>query len=1108
MFPPSNLDLSPKKAQKGRIHVPTNQSFSTMKLRYYQDAAHLRTVTNIEQGKRDNLIVIPVGGGKSVVIAHQAIYAISKNPKKRVILIAHRKELSTQNAEKLLTCDPTLKVGFEKGTQKCDPNDQVMVASILTIGREGIPRIREWCDPKDIAGIFIDEAHHIPGGKTYQTVLDELRAENPELIVTGFTATPKRGDGEKIDDYIQHLSYEISMQELVEAKYLARILGIKVKTETSMGEFVKDKRKDFDEDALAKAVNNAKRNQLAVDIYKAKHPGEKALVFCVNKAHAKHVGDLFSNQGIKSKVVTEDTPANERDSIKDEVRAGNIDVLINVSCLTEGFDLPELTALFMLRPTKSPVLYEQCLDTQTEILTPNGWATHKTIKQEKTCGSINLQSGKFEWKPIEKKFNRETHPNEQFVSIQNPSLDIRVTAEHALLQQTRPRRGNKLSSWKRTLAKNVAQLSNDFLIPISCNQPAIGLPLTDTEIEFLGWIYTDGNINPANNVASISQANGSPYNKDIIRCLEGCGFKYGTQEIRGPNNFTEYRELNVYYVSKGKPRKTDKTLKGWGHLEAYMDKNIPTALENISERQFEILLNTMHKGNGSKQEGQSWKRRSYHIHLPRKIAADRIQSLCIRRGYKCNIAQPTEKLHTLHIKKKTTASIQGQTCKDGRPTFQIEPPSKERVWCVQNQNQTLITRRNGKVAIIGNCIGRGLRLICIPDPENSEGEWLVLWDKKSACSIYDFVDLQAEATGAQNLSKMVGLNPELELQGEDLFALKAQVDTQQNDPFLTAALAAARTPEEIEQLLQSHDLLSEIRAIHYTPDNDLAWMEIGETRWIQLSQGESCKVSQNALGQFTLQIPEIDLEARRQSRLEWERRQKDQQPELTENYEGEEEDIENEEELPIPPRPAEEVILKSQTMADALNEANDFVLDLVPNDRFLIGQTSKWKEAGKKIPASEGQKAWVRNNLKMEPDKIDNLSKTEASDLRNKAEMKRKILAHEGRVPSGKYKGAPVWLLRIHKPSYLKFFQKDRPQILEGWGVTQLVKATFSENPLPWLKNYRPHLYKKDFDGMETFYEKEFKEKPEDVIKTIKFALEQDTANEWPMIENRSKTTN
>lgn len=339
-----------------------------MKERFYQSAANNSLEKNIAEGKNTNLVVIPVGGGKSVVIAHQTNNLLEKDQEGRVLLLAHRGELSTQNAEKITAINPKIKIGFEAAETICNPENQVMVASVQTVGKKGLERIRRWTDPKNIKAIKIDEAHHIPGGKTYQTVIEEIQKENPNVIVTGFTATPDRADGEKIDPWLAHVAYEISMAELVSAKYLAPLKGIRVKTQTSMESFLKDKKKDYNEDQLGKIVNNAARNQMAVDIARVKHPDDIGLAFCVNKAHASQVGELFNLAGIPTAVVTEDTPKKEREDLKRRLRSGEIKIAVSVGCLTEGFDLPEVKVLYMLRPTKSPVVYIQMIGRASRLI--------------------------------------------------------------------------------------------------------------------------------------------------------------------------------------------------------------------------------------------------------------------------------------------------------------------------------------------------------------------------------------------------------------------------------------------------------------------------------------------------------------------------------------------------------------------------------------------------------------------------------------------------------------------------------------------------------------------------------------------------------------------
>lgn len=56
--------------------------------------------------------------------------------------------------------------------------------------------------------------------------------------------------------------------------------------------------------------------------------------------------------------------------------------------------------------------------------------------------------------------------------------------------------------------------------------------------------------------------------------------------------------------------------------------------------------------------------------------------------------------------------------------WEAEAHASESCWCVQNELGTLVTRRNGKVAIVGNCqiVGRGTRL----SPETGKTDLLLL----------------------------------------------------------------------------------------------------------------------------------------------------------------------------------------------------------------------------------------------------------------------------------------------------------------------------------------------------------------------------------------------
>jgi hypothetical protein len=157
--------------------------------------------------------------------------------------------------------------------------------------------------------------------------------------------------------------------------------------------------------------------------------------------------------------------------------------------------------------------------------------------------------------------------------------------------------------------------------------------------------------------------------------------------------------------------------RGWGELEPYLSKDLAPALEDMTREQLTVMLEAIHLGDGNKQAGgPGWTRRSYHISTGNRVFADRLQSLCVRRGFKCNVATQAynvNPIYILHIKDSAEKSVIG-TAPSNRHRECLRAVGTvpgERVWCIETDAGTIITRRNGKVAILGNCqmAGRVLR---------------------------------------------------------------------------------------------------------------------------------------------------------------------------------------------------------------------------------------------------------------------------------------------------------------------------------------------------------------------------------------------------------------
>jgi DNA repair protein RadD len=83
-------------------------------------------------------------------------------------------------------------------------------------------------------------------------------------------------------------------------------------------------------------------------------------VFAVDRAHAKHLQELFDKARVTTGYIDANTPVKEREEISDKFHAGAIRVVCNVGCLTIGVDW-DVRCIVLARPTKSEMLYVQII---------------------------------------------------------------------------------------------------------------------------------------------------------------------------------------------------------------------------------------------------------------------------------------------------------------------------------------------------------------------------------------------------------------------------------------------------------------------------------------------------------------------------------------------------------------------------------------------------------------------------------------------------------------------------------------------------------------------------------------------------------------------------
>lgn len=677
-----------------------------MNLRPYQQKLISDIFSHWKNGRKRVLMQLPTGGGKTILFNH--IAALAEKKGHRVLIVADRRELIMQAWNRLFQASG-IHAGIIMSGVTPAYHLPVQIASVQTLNRRSFP--------PDINLVIIDECRGSVA-PTYAPIFGQYK----DAFFLGVDATPIRTNGQGFDHIYQELVHGPSIKDMEVAGALVPA-NVKVNpiNQSSLSQ-VKMIGGDYDEGQLAR-VMMGENIMAGLVASKQKHaPGEKTICFAVNIEHSKAIVAKYNEAGIKALHVDGSFTIEDRNRAFKAFEHGDVEVLVNVGIATYGYDNPSITCVQLARPTKSLALYLQmCLDSKTEILTERGWLSHSEITDSDLVYGFDVCTNECRLAPIQEIIVRQLHAEEKMYAIKSPHLDIRITGGHDMLTKPRKRPNMK---WRKVTAIEAASRKDMYTVPVSAIESGtLGAKLIDREIEFIGWFLSDGTRNKITNAISISQSSSAPERCDKIReVLRGCGMKFGEHRVIRKDHMKGYSDLIQFNISYGKPRGTDKHLTGYAHLEMWVDKSIPEIFETLDYRQFRVLISAFWMGDGRKMAHADYTPRTLSITCgDNRLMADRIQSLCIRRGLRCNVSIEKKEgrllKYNLHIKERTTSTISGTNCKDskiggktvGRTRLvEVEAQVGELVWCVKNELGTIFTRRNGKVVITGNC-GRGAR---------------------------------------------------------------------------------------------------------------------------------------------------------------------------------------------------------------------------------------------------------------------------------------------------------------------------------------------------------------------------------------------------------------
>ncbi len=116
---------------------------------------------------------------------------------------------------------------------------------------------------------------------------------------------------------------------------------------------------DFEERALADALDHEALNMAAATLYRERFDDAPGIVYAAGVDHAYNLATAFRAAGVKAEAVSGRTPPVKLAAVLAAYERGEIDVLINAMLLAEGWNSPRATVVMHLAPTASKRVYQQ-----------------------------------------------------------------------------------------------------------------------------------------------------------------------------------------------------------------------------------------------------------------------------------------------------------------------------------------------------------------------------------------------------------------------------------------------------------------------------------------------------------------------------------------------------------------------------------------------------------------------------------------------------------------------------------------------------------------------------------------------------------------------------
>jgi superfamily II DNA or RNA helicase len=333
------------------VKKPYKKKDVGIKLRLYQkrlvNQAYLSLI------KHDSVVIqSPTGSGKGAIIAQ--ILADYSKKCMHCVFIIHKEIILLQISKHLKSLGVDHGIILNSYPQK--RNSFIQLCSVQSIHRKCLKDKRLKIPKCDL--IVWDEAHFSPS----RTGCEVLEALDSKIIA--LTATPMR-NGKGLGDIYDDLVCGPTHNDLVDMGYLSAIRYF-VPTKIDLSK-MKALGSDITTETNDRTYNQPKLVGKTIDVWEDLANGAPTLVFASSIKHSKNVVEEFVSRGINACHIDGRTPSEERKVLFDMFLSGQMKVISNVDCISEGVDLPSSEVVLLARSTKSLPKWMQMVGRITRV---------------------------------------------------------------------------------------------------------------------------------------------------------------------------------------------------------------------------------------------------------------------------------------------------------------------------------------------------------------------------------------------------------------------------------------------------------------------------------------------------------------------------------------------------------------------------------------------------------------------------------------------------------------------------------------------------------------------------------------------------------------------